>query len=93
MLFKFVGVSVTAARKLMEFLSLFGAGFSLFVLSVVYARGTNSFPLSFFLINLAFFARGFEAAGSTLNPTDLSPSFSGVLYGMMNTLASLAGLC
>lgn len=69
---------------------MFGPGLSLLLLSIVYAS-SNSFLLSFILINFAFFTRGFEVAGSTLNPTDLAPSFSGVLYGMMNTLASLAG--
>lgn len=86
----FVGFTVTTTRKLMESICLFGAGSSLLILSLIYAS-YNSFSLSFFLINFAFFTRGFEVAGSTLNATDLAPSFSGVLYGMMNTLASLAG--
>ncbi len=85
-----LGVSVTAARKLMEFVSLFGTGLCLFLLSILY-KHNNSFGMSFLLVNLSFFLRGFEVAGSSLNATDLTPSFCGVLYGMMNTLASIAG--
>ena len=42
-------------------------------------------------MNLAFFVNGFETAGSAINPTDLVPSYSGILYGMMNTGCSIAG--
>ena len=54
-------------------------------------RMGDDFFLSLLLMSFAYFFRGFEVAGSTLNPTDLAPSFSGLLYGMMNTMAAIAG--
>ena len=43
-------------------------------------------------MNMAFLLRGFETIGSSINSTDLAPSYSGILYGMMNTGCSVAGL-
>lgn len=57
----------------------------------IFGTTEHHFHLSLCLFNLSFFFHGFEVAGSNINSTDLVPSFSGILYGMMNTGGSIAG--
>ena len=75
----------------MEFFSL-GVGGSFLLLVALNDYHGNSFFPSLCLMSLGYLARGCEVAGSTLNPTDLSPSFAGLLYGIMNTSAAIAGI-
>ena len=83
---------MTATRKWMEGVSNVGVTFTLLGLAI-FGTTSRHFILSLILFNLAFFLHGFEVVGSTINATDLTPSFSGILYGMMNTVGSLAGGC
>ena len=75
----------------MEGVSNLGVTFPLLGLSI-FGTSSRHFTLSLILFNLAFFLHGFEVAGSSINPTDLVPSYSGILYGMMNTGGSIAGM-
>lgn len=76
----------------MEFCSLFIGGSFLLLIALTNAVSSQSnFIVCLTLMSLAYCARGCEVAGSTLNPTDLAPSFAGLLYGMMNTSAAIAG--
>lgn len=77
----------------MEFFSLFvGGSFLLLVALTIAVSSESSFIVCLMLMSLAYLARGCEVAGSTLNPTDLAPSYAGLLYGMMNTSAAIAGI-
>ena len=84
------GTSITYTRKFMEGLSNMGVTLPLIGLAI-FGTHSHHFYLSLILFNASFFLHGFEVAGSTINPTDLVPSFSGILYGMMNTGGSIAG--
>ncbi len=75
----------------MELFSL-GVGGSFLLLVALNDYQGNSFLASLCLVSLAYLARGCEVAGSTLNPADLTPSFAGLLFGIMNTSATIAGI-
>ena len=74
----------------MEGTSHLGSIITLLILSWI-GSDQDYFYSSLIIMNLAFFVNGFETAGSAINPTDLVPSYSGILYGMMNTGCSIAG--
>lgn len=85
------GFSTTTTRKCMEGTSHLGSIITLLILSWI-GSDQDYFYSSLIIMNLAFFVNGFETAGSAINPTDLVPSYSGILYGMMNTGCSIAGI-
>ena len=74
----------------MEFFSLFVSG-SFLLLIALSDSYWRSFYISLIVMSITCLARGFEVAGSTLNPTDLAPDHSGLLFGLMNTVAAIAG--
>ena len=76
----------------MEGVSHAGAGTCLFLLAGLGIH-LQCFYFSLFLMFLAGFCHGFEVVGSGLNPTDLAPPYSGSLYGVMNTISAIPGLC
>ena len=75
----------------MEGASHVGAGTCLLSLAMMGASPKYYTP-SLVLIILAFVFQGLQSAGSLVNPTDLAPVFSGMLFGVMNTIGALAGL-
>lgn len=75
----------------MEGVASIGVVTPLLILAI-FGTTPNHFILSLSMFNLSFFFHGFEIVGSSINSTDLVPSFSGILYGMMNTGGSIAGI-
>lgn len=60
-------------------------------LSLVIVMQTRSFTLSLLCMSIVIGMSGFHAAGVTVNPQDLSPTFSGSVYGLMNTFGATVG--
>lgn len=81
-------ISITSLRKLMTIFSHLLPG--IFLILVGYA-GCDFILANVFL----FLALGFNGAASVSNLSnnqDLSPNFAGFLYGIMNTVGSIAGM-
>ncbi|XP_019860184.1 PREDICTED: solute carrier family 17 member 9-like, partial [Amphimedon queenslandica] len=87
------GTSITTTRKLMERLSLAGSSLCLFSLAIACQSGPLAdFNVCLGLVVAAMFFQGFEISGVTINPIDLAPSYSGLLYGFMNGFAAIPGV-
>ena len=88
--FFFLGVSITVTRKIMEGVSLLGITLCLLLLSL-YGVDSDNFYFALSVIVLAFFCHGFELAGSSITSIDLTPSYSGLMFGIMNTISAIPG--
>ena len=75
----------------MEGASLAGTSLCMFSLAMACRTGSADFNLCLGIVIAAFFFQGFEVSGIAINPTDLAPSYSGLLFGIMNTMAALPG--
>lgn len=60
-------------------------------LSLVLVMQTKNFTVSLMCMSLTIGMTGFHAAGVTINPQDLSPNFSGSVFGLMNTFGATVG--
>lgn len=60
-------------------------------LSLVLVMQTKNFTVSLTCMSLIIGMTGFHAAGVTVNPQDLSPNFSGSVFGLMNTFGATVG--
>lgn len=60
-------------------------------LSLMVVMQTKNFTLSLICMSLVIGMTGFHAAGVTVNPQDLSPNFSGSVFGLMNTFGATVG--
>jgi MFS-type transporter involved in bile tolerance (Atg22 family) len=52
---------------------------------------TKNFTLELISISICIGMGGFHNAAVTVNPQDLSPEFSGSVFGLMNTFGSILG--
>ena len=55
-------------------------------------RDDANFPIALFFLILAMYCYGHSSGGTTVNPTDLAPPFSGAIFGMMNTFGAIPGM-
>ena len=76
----------------MEGVSLAGSSLCLFCLAIACQSGPLAdFNVCLGLVVAALFFQGFEISGVCINPIDLAPSYSGLLYGLMSGLSALIG--
>lgn len=60
-------------------------------LSLMLVMQTKNFTVTLSCMSLVIGMTGFHAAGVTVNPQDLSPNFSGSVFGLMNTFGATVG--
>lgn len=60
-------------------------------LSLIIVIQTRNFTLSLISMSVVIGMTGFHSAGVTVNPQDLSPNFSGSVFGLMNTFGATVG--
>lgn len=77
---------LTSARKIVQSICFAGQCLSLMVL-----MRTKNFTASLLCMSLIIGLTGFHAAGVTVNPQDLSPNYSGSVFGFMNTIGATVG--
>lgn len=78
--------SLTSARKIVQ-----ASCFIVQSLALLLVMQTKNFTASLLCMSLAIGMTGFHAAGVTVNPQDLSPNFSGSVFGLMNTFGATVG--
>lgn len=82
-------LSTTATRKLMQGIASLGPATCL---TVLWTHGEDAgFPLAASMLTGTLALGGFQAAGYGSNHQDLSPKYSGILFGLTNASASIAG--
>lgn len=79
-------LSLTSARKIVQ-----GICFIVQSLSLLIVINTKNFALSLTCMSIVIGMTGFHAASVTVNPQDLSPNFSGSVFGLMNTFGATVG--
>lgn len=77
---------LTNVRKIVQAICFVVQSFSL-----VFVMQTKNFTLSLICMSIVIGMTGFHAAGVTVNPQDLSPTFSGSVFGLMNTFGATVG--
>lgn len=77
---------LTSARKIVQSICFIGQCLSLWIL-----MHTKNFTVSLLCMSIIIGMTGFHAAGVTVNPQDLSPNFSGSVFGLMNTIGATVG--
>lgn len=77
---------LTNVRKLVQAIC-----FVIQSLSLLVVIETKNFSLSLTCMSLVIGLTGFHAMGVTVNPQDLSPNFSGSVFGLMNTFGATVG--
>lgn len=83
----------TSTRKLMQAIASFGPAVVLLKLAGDQAGGVGAHSLTdaVAMITVWLALCGFSAAGYASNPQDISSKYSGILFGLSNGLASIAG--
>lgn len=77
---------LTSARKVIQSIC-----FIVQSLSLILVMQTKNFTVSLMCMSIVIGMTGFHAAGVTVNPQDLSPNFSGSVFGLMNTFGATVG--
>lgn len=77
---------LTTVRKVVQ-----GICFTVQSLALVLVMQTNNFTISLTCMSLIIGMTGFHSAAATINPQDLSPNFSGSVFGLMNTFGATVG--
>lgn len=78
--------SMSSVRKIIQSICFLVQIFSLMIV-----MQTKNFTLTLICMSLTIGVTGFHAAGVTVNPQDLSPQFSGSVFGLMNTFGATFG--
>lgn len=78
--------SLTNVRKIIQSIC-----FLVQIFSLMLVMQTKNFTLTLICMSLTIGVTGFHAAGVTVNPQDLSPQFSGSVFGLMNTFGATFG--
>lgn len=79
-------VSLSSVRKIIQAICFLVQIFALMIV-----MQTKNFTLTLICMSLTIGVTGFHAAGVTVNPQDLSPQFSGSVFGLMNTFGATFG--
>lgn len=78
--------SLTSVRKIIQSICSIVQIFSLMIV-----MQTKNFTITLICMSLTIGITGFHSAGVTINPQDLSPNFSGSVFGLMNTFGATVG--
>jgi ACS family sodium-dependent inorganic phosphate cotransporter-like MFS transporter 9 len=78
--------SLTSVRKIIQSICYLVQIFALLIV-----MQTKNFTLTLICICMTIGVTGFHSAGVTVNPQDLSPQFSGSVFGLMNTFGATFG--
>ncbi|XP_042910670.1 sialin-like [Parasteatoda tepidariorum] len=84
---KYNKMSITAIRKLMTSIGVFGPAITLIVTTFV---GCNSLII-IVLLCIAMTFSGFGLSGYNVTHMDMCPDFAGTLFGITNSIANIAG--
>lgn len=79
-------LSLTSVRKVVQSIC-----FVVQSLSLLLVMQTKSFTVSLISMSIIIGMTGFHSAAVTVNPQDLSPNFSGSVFGLMNTFGATIG--
>eukprot|EP00917_Polyrhabdina_sp_WS-2016_P012474 GHVP01027387.1.p1 GENE.GHVP01027387.1~~GHVP01027387.1.p1 ORF type:complete len:464 (-),score=60.22 GHVP01027387.1:313-1704(-) len=79
----------TRKRKIIQSIAMLIPGICL--LLVCLSNPTYPFAISLFILGISF--NSFSVIGVQLAHFDLGPKYAGVLYGLINTVCILSGLC
>ena len=74
---------LTNVRKIVQAICFVVQSFSLLIVIQ-----TKNFTLTLMCMSIIIGMTGFHSAGVTVNPQDLSPNFSGSVFGLMNTFGA-----
>lgn len=77
---------LTSVRKIVQGVCFVGQ-----CLALLLVMQTKNFTVSLTCMSIIIGLTGFHAAGVTVNPQDLSPNFSGSVFGLMNTVGATVG--
>lgn len=77
---------LTSVRKIVQSIC-----FVVQCLALLIVMHTKNFTISLLCMSIVVGMTGFHAAGVTVNPQDLSPNFSGSVFGLMNTFGATVG--
>lgn len=77
---------LSSVRKIVQSICFIGQCFALWIV-----MHTKNFSVSLMCLSVVIGMTGFHAAGVTVNPQDLSPNFSGSVFGLMNTIGATVG--
>lgn len=80
------GWSLSNIRKLIQSCCFLGQNFALFIMS-----RTTDFNTSLICMTIIIGSTGFHNSAVTVNPQDLAPSYSGSVFGLMNTVGAIPG--
>lgn len=75
-----------SVRKIVQSICFIGQCLALWIV-----MHTKNFTVSLICLSLVIGMTGFHSAGATINPQDLSPNFSGSVFGLMNTIGATVG--
>merc|ERR1712106_699550 len=83
----------TVVRKMMTFTSLGGPAICLLImaLSVSNENKDDSLVLILSIITVSMGLKGADFSGWVANPQDIAPNFAGTIFGLTNTMGSVAG--
>lgn len=79
--------SLTAVRKIIQSICFTAQILALCVMMT----NVTSFPAALACMTVIVGGSGFHNAGVTVNPQDLAPSYSGSVFGLMNTVGAIPG--
>jgi len=80
------GVSITATRKIMACIGLFGAAGMM-----IFLRSVNSPEMATVLMCAALGIAAFTYSAMVPNSLDIAPRYAAIVYGIVNTFGTLAG--
>lgn len=78
--------SVTFTRKFIQSIAMLGSGF--FAVLLPYC---GNYIHALLVAGLAVSCQSFHSSGVLINPQDIAPSFSGSVFGIMNTAGAIPG--
>ncbi|XP_071453984.1 voltage-gated purine nucleotide uniporter SLC17A9 [Hetaerina americana] len=80
------GYSITSTRKIVESLCL-----SVEAVALCLIAGISSFHYSLMCMTIILAASGLHSNAVVVNPQDLAPKHSGIVFGLMNTFGAIPG--
>ncbi|KHN75821.1 Solute carrier family 17 member 9 [Toxocara canis] len=78
--------SLTAARRIME-----GVSLAVMALCLLVVSWSSHFTSTLLIFTLAMAARGLHHGGVSVNPCDFAPQHTGAVFGIFNSFASVTG--
>jgi len=86
-------LTTASVRKLMTLLSIGGPAVCLIVLASTLTEENkeSSLVLTLAIISTSMFLKGADFSGWVPNPQDIAPNFAGTIFGITNTMGSVAG--